>query len=562
MPTFAAMKRFFAIALTIFACLASEAQSSYGYIYPKREVRAVWLTTIGGLDWPHTYAQSDASVKKQQQELKTLLDTYQRAGINTVLLQTRIRGTVIYPSQYEPWDGCLSGAPGRSPKYDALQFAIDETHKRGMELHAWVVTIPVGKWNALGCKRLRSHHPALIKRIGEEGYMDPEHPQTAQYLAHICKEITDRYDVDGIHLDYIRYPETWNIKVPRSKGREYITNIVRSIHAQVKAYKPWIKMSCAPIGKHDDLSRYTSYGWNAYTKVCQDAQGWLRDGLMDELFPMMYFRGDQFFPFAIDWADQSHGKIVAPGLGIYFMSPTEKDWELNVITQEMHVLRQYDLGHAYFRGRFLTDNVKGIYVFAAEQFDKYPALVPAMTWQHTVPPAPPANLSLDQATSTLHWDDATNTGQASYLLYNVYASRTYPVDINDARNLIAPRIQKSYIKLKNTKDFCYAVTAMDRYGNESKEAQSCTQEIVTNAAPAATLLTCDGYRLQIPNTIGQADAKYLAVETLAGTVIATCKVNGNTIDVRRIGQGMYILRTLNRKGISHRIGYFIIRRRA
>ena len=69
------MKRFFAIALTIFACLASEAQSSYGYIYPKREVRAVWLTTIGGLDWPHTYAQSDASVKKQQQELKTLLDT-------------------------------------------------------------------------------------------------------------------------------------------------------------------------------------------------------------------------------------------------------------------------------------------------------------------------------------------------------------------------------------------------------------------------------------------------------------------------------------------------------
>lgn len=67
-------------------------------------------------------------------------------------------------------------------------------------------------------------------------------------------------------------------------------------------------MSCSPIGKFDDLSRYWSHGWNAYTKVAQDAQAWLKDGLMDELFPMMYFRGDQFFPFAIDWKEHSYGK--------------------------------------------------------------------------------------------------------------------------------------------------------------------------------------------------------------------------------------------------------------
>lgn len=76
---------------------------------PKREVRAVWLTTIGGLDWPHSYAQSKASIAKQQGELCRLLDQYAKAGINTVLIQTRVRGTVIYPSTYEPWDGCLSG---------------------------------------------------------------------------------------------------------------------------------------------------------------------------------------------------------------------------------------------------------------------------------------------------------------------------------------------------------------------------------------------------------------------------------------------------------------------
>ena len=82
---------------------------------PKYEVRAVWLTTIGGLDWPHTYARTTYTVERQKQELRTLLDQYQRAGINTVLLQTRVRGTVIYPSAYEPWDGCLSGIPGMMP---------------------------------------------------------------------------------------------------------------------------------------------------------------------------------------------------------------------------------------------------------------------------------------------------------------------------------------------------------------------------------------------------------------------------------------------------------------
>ena len=123
---------------------------------PKHEVRAVWLTTIGGIDWPRSYAQSAYSAEKQKQELVEILNRLQKAHINTVLIQTRVRGTMIYPSAYEPWDGCLSGFPGKGPGYDALKFAIEECHKRGMECHAWVVTIPVGKWNALGCKSLRS----------------------------------------------------------------------------------------------------------------------------------------------------------------------------------------------------------------------------------------------------------------------------------------------------------------------------------------------------------------------------------------------------------------------
>ena len=100
---------------------------------PKYETRAVWLTTIGGIDWPHSYAQSAESIKKQKKELTDILDRLQKANINTVLLQTRVRGTVIYPSLYEPWDGCMSGHPGKSPGYDPLSFAISECHRRGMD---------------------------------------------------------------------------------------------------------------------------------------------------------------------------------------------------------------------------------------------------------------------------------------------------------------------------------------------------------------------------------------------------------------------------------------------
>ena len=136
LPNCKIMKRFKIFFIVLCSVLAAKAQSIvFNNQVPKHEVRAVWLTTIGGIDWPHSYAQSSYSAEKQKKELTDILDRLQQAKINTVLIQTRVRGTMIYPSAYEPWDGCLSGFPGRSPGYDALQFAIDECHKRSMELH-------------------------------------------------------------------------------------------------------------------------------------------------------------------------------------------------------------------------------------------------------------------------------------------------------------------------------------------------------------------------------------------------------------------------------------------
>lgn len=562
------MRYLYIIFILFHLAVASYGQSFYTVNpNPKYEVRAVWLTTIGGIDWPHSYAQSERSAEKQKEELRAILDRLQKANINTVLLQTRIRATTIYPSQYEPWDGCLSGFPGKSPGYDALQFAIDECHKRGMEVHAWVVTIPVGKWNSYGCRQLRKRFPRLIKRIDQDGYMDPEATQTGCYLAEMCREIVQRYDVDGIHLDYIRYPETWKFRISKDQARGNITRIVEKIHQAVKKEKPWVKMSCSPIGKFDDLSRYWSHGWNAYTKVAQDAQAWLKDGLMDELFPMMYFRGDQFFPFAIDWKEHSYGKIIAPGLGIYFLDPKEGKWNISDITSELYHLRNIGEGHAFFRNKFLLDNHQGVYDFVTAHFNRYPALVPPMTWESNKRPQQPVTLFIEEneGTTTLRWDNSLQYEDGTAIktpsIYNnVYASKEYPVDVHDARNLILTRTTRRQLTTRtgNTPTY-YAVTTTDGFGNESRAKQLNQTAVVktTTRYGKACKLTTTGESIILPSSIHETDCQYIIVKNMQEQAVYITKPQNREINIKKIKDGIYTLNCVNYRNIEHTLGTFI-----
>ena len=562
------MRYLYIIFILFHLAVASYGQSFYAVNpNPKYEVRAVWLTTIGGIDWPHSYAQSKRSAEKQKEELRAILDRLQKANINTILLQTRIRATTIYPSQYEPWDGCLSGFPGKSPGYDALQFAIDECHKRGMEVHAWVVTIPVGKWNSYGCRQLRKRFPRLIKRIDQDGYMDPEATQTGCYLAEMCREIVQRYDVDGIHLDYIRYPETWKFRISKDQARGNITRIVEKIHQAVKKEKPWVKMSCSPIGKFDDLSRYWSHGWNAYTKVAQDAQAWLKDGLMDELFPMMYFRGDQFFPFAIDWKEHSYGKIIAPGLGIYFLDPKEGKWNISDITSELYHLRNIGEGHAFFRNKFLLDNHQGVYDFVTAHFNRYPALVPPMTWESNKRPQQPVTLCIEEneGTTTLRWDNSLQYEDGTAIktpsIYNnVYASKEYPVDVHDARNLILTRTTRRQLTTRtgNTPTY-YAVTTTDGFGNESRAKQLNQTAVVktTTRYGKACRLTTTGESIILPSSIHETDCQYIIVKNMQEQAVYITKPQNLEINIKKIKNGIYTLNCVNYRNIEHTLGTFI-----
>lgn len=452
--------------------------SAFAFDSPKHEVRAVWLTTLSRLDWPTTVIRGKHDVGRQKEELIKILDQYQKANINTVFFQTRVRATTVFPSDAmtgnEPWDRAFTDVEGKAPGYDPLAFAIEECHRRGMELHAWIVTIPVGKWNANGCRTLRKRFPKMVMKIGDEGYMNPADPQTSKYLASYCSGIARRYDIDGIHLDYIRYPETMKRLPEANSGRENISAIVKAIHDAVRREKGWVRISCSPIGKHDDTKRFSSRGWNARSRVLQDAKAWLERGWMDALFPMMYFKGDHFYPFLVDWSEGRFGTCVTPGLGIYFLHPRQKNWELEDITRQMYVSRSFGMGFCFFRSKFFTENTKGLYDFVSNLFCTSPALLPPMNNRtNAIPPKQPSVLNIYSydGRTYLAWSGAADNSDGDYLMYNVYSSDRFPVDTANPRNLLVAHLHATTFSFEGNTSSYFAVTAVDRYGEESTPCQ-------------------------------------------------------------------------------------------
>lgn len=546
---------------------------------PKYETRAVWLTTLFGLDWPHHKATDHASMLSQQDELSSTLDRLKAAGINTVMLQTRVRATTIYPSDIEPWDECLTGRGGGNPGYDPLAFAISECHKRGMELHAWVVALPIGKWNSYGCRRLRKLHPKMVKKIDDEGYLNPEYESTSQYIADICAEIASRYDIDGLHFDYLRYPETWSKKGHEDSGRYNITHIAAVVSRRVKSLKPWAKISCSPIGKHDDLPRQSSKGWNARTRVCQDAQLWLDSHIMDQLYPMMYFRGENFYPFAFDWqqsAPQSHS-IVA-GLGIYQMDRQQQDWPLGDMIRQMSVCRSLGIGQCFFRSQFFTSNTKGIYDFTASKFYKLHALTPPTPNPQGSKPNAPSALRQYSLGDTLLMEWTAPTPQyytGADLYFTLYADNSWPVDIDNAQNIVAQHLQQCRIAIANPpRGLYYAVTATDRFGTESSPCQQsnpydeatnessyCHASATSHAASnrlKATLIRLEGNTLNLPATASLASIAFLRITSATGVTIRNIPYHGQKAITTHLSTGLYYLDAISKKRKSHRLASIIV----
>ncbi|MEI7675952.1 MAG: family 10 glycosylhydrolase [Bacteroidales bacterium] len=455
---------------------------------PKHEIRGVWLTTAWRLDWPSTIAKDSVSAEKQRRELVKILDHLYFLNFNTVFLQVRMRNDLIYPSQIEPWSAMLSGKSKKSPGYDALAFAIEECHKRGLECHAWMVTIPIGSDKQIksnGNESVVKKHPELCKRIKGEWFLDPGIPETGKYLTSLVSEITQSYDIDGIHLDYLRYPEigefpdnqTYNKYGNNLKKadwrRENITQIESSIFNTVKNLKNWVQVSSSPIGKRDDLDSVSSHGWNGKKVVYQDVKTWFDRNKHDFVAPMLYFKEPIFKPFLKDWKETTGAKPVSAGIALYMMD--EHNWSSEIIENEINYTREIGCGQTYFRAENLLTNTKMCSDILKQKFYLYPALLPTLSWIENNPPSTPEITNVRQEENFLIFDWKLTSSDLN-LTYNLYVSKAQNVNTEDVRNMVACRIAKPHFDLEipddYTGDVYFVITANDRFHNESRPSKS------------------------------------------------------------------------------------------
>lgn len=444
---------------------------------PATEVRAVWLTTNYGLDWPKNKTDIDI----QKRELIAILDDLKKYNFNTVFFQARTRGEVLYQSVIEPMSSEIATPKPGQKSFDPLAFAIEECHKRGLSCHAWIVTYPLGgnkHVQGLGQRSVTKKNPSIAIKYKNEWFLNPGNPQTDDYLLSIVNEIVTNYDVDGVHFDYIRYPDnstrfpdrTYFNRYGKGKTlpnwrRENINRFVTKMYDSVKNIKPWVQVSSAPLGRYRPLNNKHD-GWNALETVSQDAGYWMRSGKHDALYPMMYYRNHLFFPFADDWVVNSNKRIVVPGLGPYQM--IELGWAKEDIENQMEYTREKQMaGQAYFRTENVLSNLKGI-LFSINDFYKYPAKLPAMTWLSDTIPDAPFDLRAEKVKGIfqLKW---TNNG-SERTTYTIYRSGNDDFDRQKAENIIATGIRGELFEMyveDNDEAYYYFVTASDAYNNES-----------------------------------------------------------------------------------------------
>lgn len=445
---------------------------------PAVEVRAVWLTTNWGLDWP----TQKISVAFQKKELQNMLDKLQEQKINLVLFQARAQGSVFYRSAIEPLNPVIVDSEG----FDPLAFAVEECHKRGMECHAWLATFPMEsvKYTGRGRKKEAiNDKPNYYKEVDGRWYLDPGQPEARKRIVSVAEEIVTNYDIDGIHFDYIRYPsntrkfpddDTYK-KYGEGKNlfdwrRENINALVFDVYDKVKSHKKWVQVSSAPLGRYKILPHlYPNDGWTAYETVFQDAGYWMKSNKHDLMFPMMYHREGYFYPFLDDWVANSNGKIVVPGLGIYQMMPSEQNWAMTDIANQMDYTRKHNIaGQSYFRAGNITNNMKGI-SDSLRTFYANPAKLPPLTWLDNEASNSPLNLQVYRENGVVHiqWDAPDDSERFTF---TVYVSDDDNVNTSDSYNIIETGLHSTSFSFSApTGEFgvYYSITASDRYHNES-----------------------------------------------------------------------------------------------
>ncbi len=512
------------ILLCLFA-ISLFAQSS-----PKREFRGVWVASVVNLDWPTSPA---LSVEAQKAQLIRLLDEFEKDNFNAVLFQVRPECDALYESPYEPWSYWLTGEQGKapSPYYDPLTFAIEEAHKRGMELHAWLnpyrAVRSAGSY-PISEKHVTKQHPEWVLQFGSLKILDPGIPDVRDFNTKVVMDIVKRYNVDGIHFDDYFYPYSGTADEDAATFAEYnrgftdvadwrrdnVNLLMKQIMDSINVVKPHVKFGISPFGIWKSGIPAGTYGLDAYDVLYADPMAWLNDGSIDYLTPQLYWKigGGQDYKKLLPWWGDSvaaNNRHFYPGNIV----GTDRSYSENELPAQYEFTRQNEnaMGNVIFRGYLVLDNALGFADFLKDDFYKYPAVPPVMNWKDQVNPNAPKNLRYENIAGSrgdvLVWDapDLASDGDSAFMygIYKFNQSGVLESDLQDPKNILEVQPMKN---LKVMRDqfsegkMYFVVTAFDRNFNESDIPQVLEVEIVIPEKPLLVLPE-DGATDQIDSTL-------------------------------------------------------------
>ncbi len=454
----------------------------------RREMRAAWVATVSNIDWPSTNSLTTA---QQKAELVAILDRAANLKLNAIFLQVRPGCDAMYASTLEPWSEYLTGAMGRAPQpyYDPLAFAVEEAHKRGLELHAWFNPYRARHSAAKGAvapTHISRTRPGLVRVYGRSLWLDPGEPEVQNYSLSVVLDVVRRYDIDGVHFDDYFYPykekdvggkdidfpdqSTWlrfgaKGKLSRQDWRRQNVNaFIRRVYEAVKATKSWVRFGISPFGIWRPGYPAQIEGYDAYANLYADSRKWLANGWVDYLAPQLYWGiapPAQSFPVLLRWWTEQnrYGRLIVPGMD---STKTGRRWGPEEIVNQIKLARQQPgaMGHIHWNMSSLLHNSRLTDALKAQVYLE-PALVPTVPrLMRASGPKPILHVG-GSAPARLSW---TTVGKEPAWLWLVQA-RTR----GQWRADLLPGAETSQVWQGSPPEFI-AITAVDRAGNCSRPA--------------------------------------------------------------------------------------------
>ncbi len=363
------------------------------YVEKTEEIRAVWVATVASIDIGLHINEEDYKSK-----ILIMLDTIERNNFNTMFFQVRPMNDAFYDSDFAPWSEYLTGVQGQDPGWDVLGFIIEEAHKRGIEVHAWlnpyrVNTLDLPKAEALSLLHDDNYaklNPDLVlqDKYGNYGklILNPGEPQVQAYIKNVIREIMTKYDIDGIHFDDYFYSyngmsdiqdaDTYDTykNVGESLDdwrRRNIDELIRDIFEIVEEHNATkdtnVKFGISPFGiwlsGGEEGSNTSPYALQSYKDQYADSKKWVEEGWLHYILPQLYWEFDHsaapFADLALWWAELTEGSGVdlIIGHGFYRYASTSSAWDAdNELLEQLRYISQFEsvIGSSFFSYKTLN----------------------------------------------------------------------------------------------------------------------------------------------------------------------------------------------------------------